>query len=243
MFTAPAASGIYAIRNTVADKRYVGSAVNLKQRAAQHFNDLVGKRHYNRHLSNAWAKYSEGHFVFEVLEIVEAKSDLIEREQHFIDLFRSADQRFGYNSRKNAASNLGHTFGPEMREKLRVAFTGRKQSKETVERRIAPLRGRRLPEAHCLAISAGKLGGTRPDVAAWASAAFRRFSPEQIETIRADYQRGLPMSKLAKQHACSISTIHRALKGVGPAYEKGGIVPRPAGGVRKNVLMGSAQIV
>ncbi len=45
----PAASGIYAIRNVLNGKVYVGSAVNLKKRQIQHWADLVAGRHFNRH--------------------------------------------------------------------------------------------------------------------------------------------------------------------------------------------------
>lgn len=89
-------SGIYSITNTQNNKLYIGSSKNIEQRWRQHKNMLKGDRHHSAHLQNAWNKYGEDNFIFEIIE--ECNEDiLIEREQYYIDLYSSADSLYGYN--------------------------------------------------------------------------------------------------------------------------------------------------
>lgn len=109
------ASGIYQIRNLVNDKRYIGSAVHLARRWRQHRCDLAKGRH-NPKLQNAWRKYGEASFAFEVIEIVEDCSRLIEREQFFID-----HEKPEYNVSQTAGSNYGVRWSDEVRRRMSVA--------------------------------------------------------------------------------------------------------------------------
>lgn len=84
MESIPKKSGIYQIRNLVNGKVYVGSAVNLRTRRNRHFSYLRNNCHANRKLQNAFNKYGEENIVFEVVEIVADKYNLLEREQYYI---------------------------------------------------------------------------------------------------------------------------------------------------------------
>lgn len=48
---------IYAILNTINDKVYVGSAVNLRLRWNNHRSQLNLNKHDCQHLQSAWNKY------------------------------------------------------------------------------------------------------------------------------------------------------------------------------------------
>ena len=74
-------SGIYNIRNIVNDKVYIGSAVSFKLRWNCHQNDLLNNRHVNNKLQNSYNKYGKDSFVYEIIEYVDNKTQLIEREQ------------------------------------------------------------------------------------------------------------------------------------------------------------------
>lgn len=78
-------AGIYLITCTANNDRYVGSAVNLRQRRREHWCNLRLKRHHNTHMQNVWNKYGSDTFVFDVLEEVANIALLIEREQYWID--------------------------------------------------------------------------------------------------------------------------------------------------------------
>ena len=112
-------SGIYKIINIVNNKIYVGSSVNIKERKKRHFIKLKSNKHENRYLQNAFNKYGEENFIFEIIEYVENKNMLLEREQYWIDELSVCDRNIGYNMRLKAGSNLGYICSEETREKLR----------------------------------------------------------------------------------------------------------------------------
>jgi group I intron endonuclease len=105
-----ALSGVYAIRNSVNNKQYIGSSVCLRKRRSEHFSQLKCNCHGNRKLQNAWNKYCARSFVFEILEIVDDRNELIVREQFWIDKTNAVD--FGYNILPKAYSALGIKHGP-----------------------------------------------------------------------------------------------------------------------------------
>jgi len=146
-------SAIYAIVNNVTHDMYVGSAVAVNRRWNAHRCNLRKGAHHCKHLQNAYLKYGELGFDWEIVEVVENKNDLISREQFWINFFHPV-----YNKRKIANSCLGITRSPESRERMRRSQIGRKQSAETIEKRAAALRGKpRSPEARAK-ISASHVG-------------------------------------------------------------------------------------
>ncbi len=80
--------GIYKITNIINNKCYVGSAVNLKKRWSDHRCSLNKNIHKNSHLQNSYNKYNKENFIFEIIEIVENKELLIEREQYYLNILK-----------------------------------------------------------------------------------------------------------------------------------------------------------
>jgi len=76
--------GIYAIRNTVTSRRYVGSSKDIELRWKQHLRKLRGGKHANPILQNAWNKYGEQAFEWLVLEEC-PEAELCAREQVYLD--------------------------------------------------------------------------------------------------------------------------------------------------------------
>ena len=62
--------------------------------------------HTNSHLQNAWDKYGEKNFQFEILEKCEIH-DLNRREKYWIDYYDSNNNQYGYNLRIDPFSNRG----------------------------------------------------------------------------------------------------------------------------------------
>ena len=77
--------GIYKITNKLNNKYYVGSSTNMKLRVYNHFRKLRHGIHENSHLQNAWNKYGETCFEFQVVETVE-KCNLLKTEQLYLDV-------------------------------------------------------------------------------------------------------------------------------------------------------------
>jgi group I intron endonuclease len=124
-------SGIYQIRNIINNKVYVGSAVNLNDRKSCHFSMLRSITHFNKYLQNSFNKNGENNFVFEVIEIVDDKSLLLEREDFWIDYYRSNSPELLYNIRECASSNLGLKHTDEAKEKISLSKIGIPRSEET----------------------------------------------------------------------------------------------------------------
>ncbi len=112
-------SGVYQIYNKKNGKRYIGSAIDLRSRINYHLSFLRRNVHSNKHLQSAWNLYGEEVFSFDVLEYVNNHEDLIEREQHYIDLLIKVG--YDYNNRATAENNLGMVHDKEVREKCSMA--------------------------------------------------------------------------------------------------------------------------
>lgn len=76
---------VYEIRNVKNNRHYVGSTVDFERRKLQHLYRLRRNSHENFKLRRDWSFYEEEAFVFSVLEEVEDKTKLIEREQFWMD--------------------------------------------------------------------------------------------------------------------------------------------------------------
>jgi len=117
-------SGIYTITNKMNGHRYVGSAVDLGARFSHHLHHLREGKHCNGHLQNAWNKYGEDAFLFEIVEEWEPEF-LISMEQWWMNMLQPE-----YNIVPVAGSSLGHKFSDEAISKLSVAAKRRSSSKE-----------------------------------------------------------------------------------------------------------------
>ena len=98
---------IYKITNILNNKVYIGSTTNYRRRKLQHINHLNKECHRSKYLQRSWLIYGANSFKFEVLERVRSKSNLIQREQHYLDIYKSYLPINGYNTRKVAERNTG----------------------------------------------------------------------------------------------------------------------------------------
>jgi group I intron endonuclease len=76
---------IYAITHLTSGRCYIGSSLDVKRRFYNHRSELNKGVHIAKRLQNAWNKYGENAFMFEVIEMC-AEKDRVDREQYHIDL-------------------------------------------------------------------------------------------------------------------------------------------------------------
>lgn len=146
-------SGIYAIRNTISGRVYVGSSINIRYRWYGHRKALNGGKHHAVTLQRSWKKHGKDAFTFEVLELVIARDNLVMREQYWIDLFRSACPESGFNMHPTAGGARGYKLSAAACARASVDRLGKKKPPRTAE--------------HCAAISAATRGKKRsPEVCA-----------------------------------------------------------------------------
>lgn len=77
--------GIYSIENVINKKCYVGSSTHILLRFDQHKTLLRHQKHNNLYLQNAWNKYGESNFRFEILEKC-SDALLLIAEQSWVDI-------------------------------------------------------------------------------------------------------------------------------------------------------------
>lgn len=113
--------GIYRIKNINNGKEYVGSSIDVFKRRNRHFSELNKNKHKNKKLQASFNKYGKEVFEFYVLELVENKELLIEREQFHIN-----ERKPWFNINLIANSSLGVKRSDETKEKLRKQNSGLK---------------------------------------------------------------------------------------------------------------------
>lgn len=168
------APGIYIIKNTINDKVYIGSAVNIKRRFGDHKSRLKHSKHNNAYLQRAWNKYGKENFKFEVLEFC-AKEILNTREEFYISKFKATNENHGYNSCLFGTNALGRKHSEETKIKIGLKHKGKKVPKEVVEIIANKLRGKKRDPELMLRIAASRKGQKRKR---------KPRTPEQIEKIR-----------------------------------------------------------
>lgn len=143
-------SGIYAIVCQEADRLYVGSALNFPKRIWQHRTNLRCGVHPNTHLQRLYDKYGFEGLRFIELERVFRSTDLLIREQAWLDaMFKTVPDKV-VNFQRKAGSNLGRRWKmrPEAAAKAASARVGLKRSAETRAKMSEAQKGRKLTDEH-----------------------------------------------------------------------------------------------
>jgi group I intron endonuclease len=114
------ANGIYIIKNIITNKVYIGSSASkggIKERLRHHKSALKHNKHSNSYLQKAYNKHGHEAFTYEILEECSPEKCL-EREQHYLDLYKSYDPSNGYNLCPKAGNTLGRKHSRETRQKI-----------------------------------------------------------------------------------------------------------------------------
>jgi group I intron endonuclease len=123
-------SGIYLIKNTVNNKVYIGSSINVDKRWKIHIWYLKEGKHHSCHLQSAWNIYGEQNFTFEIIQEVSNPEHLLAYEQVYLDYYKSHEREKGYNVCKVAGSHLGMKHSEEAKQKISEIHKGKKLSEE-----------------------------------------------------------------------------------------------------------------
>ena len=143
-------SGIYFIRNSFNNKIYIGSSVSIGRRIKRHIWGLNKGVHENEHLQKSFIKHGSNSLEFGTVELIH-ESELIPREQYWIDYYDSSNIDKGYNivpfadrhklseqtKLKMSISQKGRPHPPlseEHKEKLRQCHLGKPSPMKGIKR-------------------------------------------------------------------------------------------------------------
>jgi len=117
--------GVYKIINMINGKTYIGStSISFNKRWSSHKCLLNKNKHTNVLLQKAWNKYGGKSFIFEIVEIVDDKINVLNREQHYIDEINIENKENYYNICKIAGSTIGMKHSDETKLKISMKNTG-----------------------------------------------------------------------------------------------------------------------
>jgi len=151
--------GIYCIENIINNKKYIGKAINIKDRFYDHLKLLRVNGHYNEYLQRAFLKYGEENFNFYILEECEEEK-LNEREIFLISFYKTNQRDFGYNltdggegvtnisesgRAKIAESNRRRVYTQEQRDAFSARMKEIKTSEKYLKNLSDSLMGRESP--------------------------------------------------------------------------------------------------
>lgn len=90
--------GIYKFTNLVNNKVYIGQSTNIEKRKKSHINNYINSniKDYNTYFYRALRKYGIDNFKYSVIEVVNNKEELENREKYWINHYNSYKK--GYNS-------------------------------------------------------------------------------------------------------------------------------------------------
>ena len=118
-------SGVYAIRNKLNGKLYIGSSCKIECRFSGHKSLLKSGTHSNDRLQSEFNRYGIEAFQFSILELVNDLSSIRDREQHWIDTYRNSDLESLYNVSLNALiPNKGLTRNEKQRKNMSLSKSG-----------------------------------------------------------------------------------------------------------------------
>lgn len=112
--------GIYKITNIKNGKFYIGSTTrSFKDRFNDHARDLKNNKHKNYYLQSAYNKYGDSSFKFEILEVLENNTLVLEKEQYYITTL-CISKKISYNI--NLEASGGNQFSSEIYKKRAQSF-------------------------------------------------------------------------------------------------------------------------
>ena len=156
-------SCIYTITCLIDNKIYIGRTIKWSKRKVVHKSLLKNNKHKNTHLQNAWNKYGESNFSFEILEEYEPEF-LCSMENWWCNMLNSHNENYGYNieptspfgviscaketKEKLSKIHKNRIISNETKQKMSKSQTCKKRSKESIKKGIETKKknGYKMPE-------------------------------------------------------------------------------------------------
>jgi group I intron endonuclease len=107
--------GIYIVLNVAKNKVYIGQSTNATERMRKHKQMLKRNQHFSNELQTDWNECSEKAFIFSIVEVVEEKNKLVEREEFWTLFYKNNSTCSVYNI------SIGYKISEQTKAKLRIS--------------------------------------------------------------------------------------------------------------------------
>jgi len=205
------ASGLYRIVDLKSGRFYIGSSVNIARRWHQHRGRLKLGTHPNPILQSVWSS-DPCRLVIETTHQCSAdRETLLRAEQAALDAADVGRNRRCMNVLATAGSHLGRKRSAATCAALSAASKGRIPSQETREKMRAAKLGRELSAEHKRKLSDAARGKKLPPRPRRPRPELRRFSDDQVRSIRAEKSSGSSYTQLESKYGCSRGALQRLL--------------------------------
>jgi len=210
----PSVAGLYVITDRVSGKFYIGSSVNVRRRAMQHQYRLEKLTHANPILQAIWNSGAD-RLRIELLRAMPSASreQLIEAEQLELTAAGVGSNRQCMNVLPIAGSPKGQPRSEETKRKIGAAVRGKSPSLEARAKMRAAKIGRPLTLAHRAKIGAAGRGRPGPRHSSEMLARWRRYSADQVHSLRSMVAEGMPVFTAAKRLGIVRATARRIVAG------------------------------
>lgn len=209
---------VYAIRNTVNNRAYIGSTTNYKSRWHTHRSTLRRGVHHSFILQKAWDKYGEKAFAFELL-VVCPRSQRIDYEKRLMRLE-------AYNvlrTPKETGVRGGWTHSDEFKAKMSKLTKGRLLTEEHKAKVGAALKGFKHTDSFKDRARERQLGvspthKTRQKLSSAIKHARKdeyAANAEAVKTMYASAVSGVPLSAVFAGSSVSRTTFYAHCKALG----------------------------
>lgn len=152
---------VYKITNNINNCIYIGITNNFQRRMREHKNNAENFDYkYKSKLYNAIRKYGMENFNAEIIEVVDNREQLEEREKYWIEFYDSTNHDLGYNITKGGTGGYthdmsgknnpmyGHRYTEEEKIKIGNYTRGIKKSEEIKKKISRGLKGLCKTEEH-----------------------------------------------------------------------------------------------
>jgi group I intron endonuclease len=209
---------VYAIRNTVNNRAYIGSTSNYKSRWHTHRSTLRRGVHHSFILQKAWNKYGEAAFSFDLL-VVCPKDQRIEYETRLMALE-------SYNvlrTPKESGVRGGWKHSDEFKAKMSTLHKGKKLTEEHKAQLVKAQLGRKHDAAFVEKARRRQTGvtpsvGTRSKLSAAVKLARSEERAKNLETVKSMYAQaasGVPLRVVFDGAQLSKGTFYICCKQLG----------------------------
>lgn len=195
---------------------------------------LAKRKHDNRFLQRAFLKNPEA-FEYIIIEELKDESDILNREQFWMDFYRTTDAKCGYNLRPKSSSNRGHKWSPESRLKLSLSQKGKPSRRKG--KRLSQEQRDRMKERRKLTHLIGEkhgMWGKKQNPESMAIAAMKRRVNGHYAWLSSTYGRPIVQMDLNGNEIARFPSIREAKRSLNKPLDKGSHITSCARGRRKS---------